>query len=130
MRPQRPKPVPTPASIKEGLARIDSSIEKLTKEVEALKAHIRPSRRPVKNTYVGETGYDSGSDWKGEPRRAISDIVRKLPDDPSIELQAACIKAILDDLYGALTDIRATRNLVNAISDDSDLRKEFKARLT
>ena len=126
MRPQRPKPAVTPASIKEALGRLDGSIQKLTQEVQELSRRLQPSKKPKGQNFLNADGYDSSKDWQQEPQNAIREVLRHMPDEPDLELQANAIKAIMEDLLGALVDVRATRNLMIAISNDSDLRAEFK----
>lgn len=128
LRPARSQHLPNVDSVKDGLAKVCRDVQLLTNEVHGLRKRLGEfSRGRDLKPYVSYVGFD----WvqrpqTDPPRQEIAELLHDLKDTDNLEIPIRALVAIAKDLDSALRDIRATRMDIDGISNDSDLRAEFR----
>jgi hypothetical protein len=125
-RSTRGRAVPTVA---ESMARIARDVRGLYEEVRPLRASLMGSRPAPRARDMTDRPDHSRGETRGtlEP---TSHIERALEETDGQTDEAALLKvmrAIAEDLEGALADVRAIKNLIEESMDDPDERARFRA---
>jgi len=120
----------TVETLKDGLLKLLRAVGELRSDVDGLNRQLASFANGRKLRSPGHVvGFDfmrGESSKTGEPRNRLEEALRKDGFLESPEAQFRALRAIGQDLEGALADIRAARSAIEAIRDDSDLRAEFK----
>ncbi|PAP91398.1 hypothetical protein [Mesorhizobium wenxiniae] len=116
-------------SIKDDLAKVVREMRLLKSEVAKLTATIKvftdkhplPERTPMPPDLKRHERVATS-----EPRLEIDEAIYQLRN-ANLDHPTQLIQAVAKQIDGALRDVRAARNQVEAIADDSDLREDWKA---
>lgn len=122
----------TVESVAGGLAKLIREVRNLQKEVATLTSAVKgfTDHNPIKRWGRSLPSDAGGSDLARaetrEPFSAIQKARYEYGNTPNLEIPTRTLFAIAKELDGALRDIRAARNDIEAIADNSDLRDSFK----
>lgn len=118
---------------------VADQIAKLGRETITLKAEVAAVRALLDAFIKGRNIHPPGYTWppvdwqRGEtrdtpePRRPVEELERNMKATPAAEFTAKAILALARAQDGAFRDLRAMRADIEAIANDSDLRREFKS---
>ena len=132
-------PTPRPERPPATLSDVRDGIAKLCRDIGSLQGEVNELRNLIGRFAKGRTlapyiyGGPEIDRFKGEraqtpePKSQILEALELLKSADTVQEQSLLLKAISRDLDGALRDIRAAKLDVRGITDDSDLRAEFKA---
>jgi len=118
---------PTVETIKEGLTKLLREVKQLQTEVRGLTARLGKftDEHPIPPPDT------VGFDWVQRPatrppRQEFKELMWELKSTDNLEVPTRALFAILKDLDSALRDIRGARADIDAISNNADLRDDFK----
>lgn len=126
---------PTIQSVTEGLARLirevrhlQSEVARLTHTLNGFTDKYRETRRwySLLPPEANPDQRDAARAETDEPKSAIRTINYEFNNNANLDIPTRTLLAISKEIDGALRDIRAARNDIEAITDDSDLRDDFR----
>lgn len=124
------RPTPSP----EALASLRDQITKLCREIGSLKGEVDELNGQIGGFAKGRRLRPLKMSWPPqdaettpEPRSQIEEALWRLKQANTFDELTLLLRAISRDLDGALRDIRSAKLDLRAVSDDSDLKDEFRA---
>ncbi|MCP4304906.1 MAG: hypothetical protein GY788_08555 [bacterium] len=128
-----PPRTPAVSSIREGLEKLIREIAQLKNEVHAINKRLGAYRK--KHPVPRDTASDYDPDFRafGRGHRTETEDPRAKVPSALMDIEAEApgpatraLMSMLDDLDGALRDVRAARRDIDLIAGDSDQRARFK----